>query len=75
MDHTSPSTIAGLTDLTLGAVSKLIDRLLSKNLVTHKEPANDRRYQDIRLYENILISKPEDPGTNYSQHRDLGVRN
>ena len=46
---TSPSAVAELTGLTRGAVSKLVDRLLRKGLVTRKEAAADRRYQDIEL--------------------------
>lgn len=47
--NTSPSTVAELTGLTRGAVSKLIERLLQKNLVTRTEDAIDRRYQEIKL--------------------------
>ncbi len=46
---TSPSVIAEGTGLTRGAVSKLIDRLLSKGLVLRAESVKDRRYQDIQL--------------------------
>lgn len=46
---TAPSAIAELTGLTRGAVSKLIERLLQKNLVTRKEAKDDRRYQEIQL--------------------------
>ncbi len=48
-DTTSPSAVAELTGLTRGAVSKLIARLLEKKLVTRRESATDRRYQDIEL--------------------------
>lgn len=48
-DTTSPGVVAGLTGLTPGAVSKLISRLLAKGLVTRKESAKDRRFQDIQL--------------------------
>ena len=46
---TSPSLLAKATGLTRGAVSKLIDRLLRKKLVTRAEAAADRRFQDIAL--------------------------
>lgn len=46
---TSPSTIADSTGLTRGAISKLIDRLLEKNLVTRTEAEGDRRYQNVGL--------------------------
>ena len=46
---TSPSHIAETTGLTRGAVSKLVERLLRKGLVTRSEVATDRRYQDIAL--------------------------
>lgn len=48
-DTTSPSSVAVLAGLTRGAVSKVISRLLAKGLVTRKESASDRRYQDIEL--------------------------
>jgi MarR family transcriptional regulator, transcriptional regulator for hemolysin len=46
---TSPSAVAAITGLTRGAVSKLIDRLLVKNLVNRIEALSDRRYQEIKL--------------------------
>ncbi|MGE8722539.1 MarR family winged helix-turn-helix transcriptional regulator [Leptospira terpstrae] len=48
-ENTSPSAVAEITGLTRGAVSKLIDRLLHKGLVTRAESSGDRRYQDIQL--------------------------
>jgi len=48
-DSTSPGEIAALTNLTRGAISKLITRLLEKGLVHRQESAEDRRYQDIEL--------------------------
>ena len=48
-DVTSPSVLAKKTGLTRGAVSKLIDRLLRKELVRRAEAAGDRRFQDIAL--------------------------
>ncbi|TGK91522.1 MarR family transcriptional regulator [Leptospira brenneri] len=48
-ENTAPSTIAEMTGLTRGAVSKLIDRLLQKGFVTRAESVGDRRYQDIQL--------------------------
>jgi DNA-binding MarR family transcriptional regulator len=46
---TSPSALATATSLTRGAVSKLIDRLVQKNLVSRAEASGDRRFQDIKL--------------------------
>ncbi len=48
-DETSPSAVAELTGLTRGAISKLISRLLEKDLVTRNESNSDRRYQNIKL--------------------------
>lgn len=48
-EKTSPGVVAELTGLTRGAVSKLIDRLLRKGLVTRTEFSGDRRYQEINL--------------------------
>jgi DNA-binding MarR family transcriptional regulator len=45
----APSFIAKMTGLTRGAISKLIDRLLEKGLVTRAESLMDRRYQEIEL--------------------------
>jgi len=57
-DTTSPSAVAELTGLTRGAVSKLISRLLDKGLVTRRESAKDRRYQDIKLTETAIALVP-----------------
>jgi DNA-binding MarR family transcriptional regulator len=46
---TSPSALATATGLTRGAISKLIDRLVQKNLVSRAEASGDRRFQDIKL--------------------------
>jgi len=48
-ERTAPSVVAELTELSRGAVSKLISRLLEKGLVTRRESSDDRRYQDIEL--------------------------
>jgi DNA-binding MarR family transcriptional regulator len=45
----SPSKVADLTGMTRGAASKLIDRLVNKNLIRREERADDRRFQDIGL--------------------------
>ncbi|MCW7492369.1 MarR family transcriptional regulator [Leptospira sp. 2 VSF19] len=47
--NTAPSVIAETTGLSRGAVSKLIDRLLHKGLVSREEMNKDRRYQEIKL--------------------------
>jgi DNA-binding MarR family transcriptional regulator len=46
---TSPGRLATSTGLTRGAVSKLVDRLLHKGLVTRTEADRDRRFQDVEL--------------------------
>jgi DNA-binding MarR family transcriptional regulator len=48
-DVTSPSALAAGTGLSRGAVSKLIERLREKKLLTRAESAEDRRYQDVSL--------------------------
>lgn len=45
----SSSMIAEFTGLTRGAVSKLIERLVNKNLITRSESKTDRRYHEIKL--------------------------
>ena len=46
---TSPGCIAQLTGLTRGAITKLVDRLLQKNLVSRSPSTEDRRFQEIQL--------------------------
>lgn len=46
---TAPSSLAEATGLTRGAVSKLIDRLVEKDLVSREDRSDDRRFQDIAL--------------------------
>lgn len=48
-DATSVSILADITGLTRGAVSKLVTRLLEKDLVSRTESATDRRSQEIEL--------------------------
>jgi DNA-binding MarR family transcriptional regulator len=45
----APSFVAEQTGLTRGAVSKLVDRLFAKKLVTREEDPDDRRFQVIAL--------------------------
>lgn len=47
--ETSPSRLAASTGLTRGAVSKLVDRLVHKGLVSRAEADRDRRFQDVGL--------------------------
>ena len=46
---TSPGRLATATGLTRGAVSKLVDRLVGKGLVSRTEADRDRRFQDVEL--------------------------
>jgi len=55
----APSAIATLTGLTRGAVSKLVDRLLEKKLVTRKDASGDRRFQEIELTPKALLLTPK----------------
>ncbi len=55
----SPSAIAEMTGLTRGAVSKLIDRLLNKGLVTREESSDDRRFQDLKLTTKAMRLVPK----------------
>ncbi len=47
--ETSPGRLAESTRLTRGAVSKLVDRLVRKGLVSRAEADQDRRFQDLQL--------------------------
>jgi len=58
-EKTSPGTVAELTGLSRGAVSKLIDRLLHKGLVTRTESSGDRRCQDIELTARAIRLVPK----------------
>jgi DNA-binding MarR family transcriptional regulator len=48
-EETSPSVLAEQIGMTRGGVSKLVDRLVSKNLITRRERGDDRRFQSIAL--------------------------
>jgi DNA-binding MarR family transcriptional regulator len=58
-DTTSPSIVAELTGLTRGAVSKLIERLLQKGLVTRTEASGDRRFQEVQLTAQAVSLVPK----------------
>lgn len=58
-DKTSPGHVSKLTGLTKGAISKLIDRLLEKNLVLREPSVNDRRYQEIKLTRKAIALVPD----------------
>lgn len=47
--ETAPSLLATSTGLTRGAISKLVDRLLQKGLVSRTESSEDHRFQTIKL--------------------------
>src|SRR5580704_7946516 len=47
--QTSPSAVALRIGMTRGAITKIVDRLLAKGLVTRRESTGDRRYQEIAL--------------------------
>lgn len=44
-----PSNLADRLGMTRGAVSKIVDRLIDKGLVTRTQSQDDRRYQAIAL--------------------------
>jgi len=46
---TAPSDLATLTGLTRGAISKLVDRLIAKDLLARTYADDDRRYQSLAL--------------------------
>ena len=49
LDAVAPSALAEKIGMTRGAISKLIDRLLAKQMVTREECSNDRRFQSVAL--------------------------
>ncbi|MBX2986589.1 MAG: MarR family transcriptional regulator [Bdellovibrionaceae bacterium] len=58
-ETTSPGAIAEITGLSRGAISKLMSRLIDKNLVHRQEGRADRRYQEIRLTEKARNLVPK----------------
>lgn len=54
----SPSMIADITGLTRGAISKLVERLLQKGLVSRTDSVTDRRYQEIKLTKKAVELVP-----------------
>ncbi len=48
-EETSPGILAERIGMTRGGVSKLVDRLVTKKLVTRRERSDDRRFQSIAL--------------------------
>jgi DNA-binding MarR family transcriptional regulator len=48
-ERMAPSSLAEITGLTRGAVSKLVDRLVDKKLVKREFSHDDRRFQSIAL--------------------------
>jgi len=49
VEETSPGVLAERIGMTRGGVSKLVDRLVSKKLVTRRERSDDRRFQSSAL--------------------------
>ncbi|MGA7156499.1 MAG: MarR family winged helix-turn-helix transcriptional regulator [Acidobacteriaceae bacterium] len=48
-EGTAPSDLAEITGLTRGAISKLADRLIAKQLLARTYAKDDRRYQTLAL--------------------------
>lgn len=48
-EEISPGVLAQRIGMTRGGVSKLVDRLVSKRLVTRRDRSDDRRFQSIAL--------------------------
>ena len=48
-EETSPGILAERIGMTRGGVSKLVDRLVSKKVITRRERSDDRRFQSIAL--------------------------
>ncbi|HUN84183.1 MAG TPA: MarR family transcriptional regulator [Terracidiphilus sp.] len=48
-EETSPSVVAERIGMTRGGVSKLVDKLVEKQLITRQERSDDRRFQSIAL--------------------------
>jgi DNA-binding MarR family transcriptional regulator len=48
-EETSPGVLAERIGMTRGGVSKLVERLVTKKLITRRERSDDRRFQSIAL--------------------------
>jgi DNA-binding MarR family transcriptional regulator len=48
-EQVSPGVLAERIGMTRGGVSKLVDRLVSKKLITRRDRSDDRRFQSIAL--------------------------
>jgi DNA-binding MarR family transcriptional regulator len=48
-EETSPGVLAERIGVTRGGVSKLVDRLVTKKLITRRDRSDDRRFQSIAL--------------------------
>ena len=48
-ERSAPSDLADRIGLTRGAISKLVDRLVAKRLISRRDRTDDRRYQTIAL--------------------------
>jgi DNA-binding MarR family transcriptional regulator len=48
-EETSPGVLAERIGMTRGGVSKLVDRLVTKKLITRRDRSDDRRFQSIAL--------------------------
>lgn len=55
----APSHLSEVTGLTRGAISKLVDRLLAKKLVSRKDSTEDRRYQEIQMTKSARNLVPQ----------------
>ncbi len=47
--ESAPSALADRLGMTRGAISKLADRLIAKDLITRRPSAGDRRFQTLAL--------------------------
>lgn len=48
-EESSPGVVAERIGMTRGGVSKLVDRLVTKKLITRRDRSDDRRFQSIAL--------------------------
>jgi DNA-binding MarR family transcriptional regulator len=48
-EETSPGVVAERIGMTRGGVSKLVDRLVTKKLISRRQQSDDRRFQSIAL--------------------------
>ena len=80
LGETAPNVLAESMGMTRGAISKVIDKLVGKDLVIRTSDADDRRYQSLRLTQAGRVLTPrlaqiaDENDAEYFGHLDQATR-